>query len=98
MRLIFFTFAWVNGNHDEISFEEKVPLLFLGRSLKLHSSKEVFNILFLDGYDRLSSQYIAKLKALGFNVVNFSDEGRRLVRAFPSLERLRKYGMLCFLR
>lgn len=95
---MFFVFAYVDENQDETSFEEKIPLLFLGRSLRLHSSKEVFNILFLDGYDRLCSQYIRKLKTLGLGVINLSHECRRLVRAFPSLERFGKFEMFCFLR
>ncbi len=79
---MFFISAWVNEDREETLFEERMPLLFLGRYLKLHNSKRVLNILFLDGYDRLSNRYISKLEALGFNVINFSDECRRLVRVF----------------
>ena len=95
---MFFVFAWVDENQDEASFESRIPLRHLGRSMTRHGSKDTLNILFLDGYGRLSSHYIALLKDLGFNVINFSVEFSRLVGAFQSLQRFGKYEMFCFLR
>jgi hypothetical protein len=95
---MFFVFAWVDKNQDKASFESRIPLRHLGRSMRRHGSKDALNLLFLDGYSRLSSEYIAKLKKLGFNVVNLSVEVKQLVGAFQSLQRFGKYEMLCFLR
>ena len=95
---MFFIFAWLKENQDGNSFEEQVPLLFLGNYLRRQGSNEIFNIVFLDGYHQLSSHYISELKAVGFNVINFSREFQRLARGFPGLARFGKYEMFCFLR
>jgi len=95
---MFFIFAWLKENQDGNSFEEQVPLLFLGNYLRRQGSNEIFNIVFLDGYHQLSSHYISELKAVKFNVINFSREFQRLARRFPGLARFGKYEMFCFLR
>ena len=69
---MFFIFAWLKENQDDNSFEEQVPLLFLGNYLRRQGSNEIFNIVFLDGYHQLSNDFISKLKAVGFNLINFS--------------------------
>jgi len=61
---MFFVFAWVDKNQDKASFESRIPLPYLGRSMRRHGSKDALNLFFLDGYSRLSSEYIAKLKSL----------------------------------
>ena len=95
---MFFIFAWLNENQDGDSFEEQVPLLFLGNHLRRQGSNQTFNIIFLEGYDQLSNSFISKLKAVGFNLINFSSECRRLMKAFQKLDRFGKTGMLWFLR
>src|SRR5262249_24958194 len=93
---MFFICAWTN--QDGASFEEKVPLLFLGNYLRERGSDQSFHIIFLDGYDRLSTKYLSELKNVGLNLVDFSSEFRRLSSAFPGLERFGRYELLCFLR
>ncbi len=110
---MFFIFAWLKENQDGNSFEEQVPLLenqdgnsfeeqvpllFLGNYLRRQGSNEIFNIVFLDGYHQLSNDFISKLKAVGFNLINFSSEGRHLMKTFPKLNQFGKDGMLWFLR
>jgi hypothetical protein len=96
--LMFFIFAWLKENQDGAAFEEQVPLLFLGNRLKRQSSNEIFNIIFLDGYDQLSRSFISNLKTVGFNLINLSSECRHLMKSFSKLDRFGKYEMLCFLR
>jgi len=93
-----FVFAWVGEEQDSVSFEENVPLQTLGRQLRQLGSKGVFNILFLDGYDRLSGRYISKLEDLGFNLTDLGSEYRELSRSFRSLEQFGRFEMSCFLR
>lgn len=95
---MFFIFAWLRENQNSTSFEQQVPLLFFGNRLKQQNSTQIFNVIFLDGYDRLSSQYINQLKGLGFNVVNFSRQFQRLAGELPGLTRFGAYEMFCFLR
>jgi hypothetical protein len=95
---MFFIFAWNGPNQDDSSFEENVPLLFLGKHLRQRRSDQSFHVIFLDGYDRLSTEYLSKLKSVDLNLVDFSSEFRRLARAFPCLARFGTYELLCFLR
>jgi hypothetical protein len=95
---MFFIFAWLQENQDGDAFEEQVPLLFLGNHLRRQGSNQTFNIIFLDGYHQLSNNFISKLKAVGFNLINFSSECRRLMKAYQKLDRFGKTGMLWFLR
>jgi hypothetical protein len=95
---MFVLFAWVNQDQGDASFEDRVPLLFLAHSVRSHASTERFCVLFLDGYDRLSSRYLSQLRALGFDAVDFCDELRWLARPFQHLEQFRRSEVLCFLR
>lgn len=95
---MFFIFAWLKENQDGASFEQQIPLLFLGNQLRRQGSKQIFNIVFLDGYDQLSTYFISKLEDVGFNLINFSGECRRLIKAFQDLDRFGKSEMFCFLR
>ena len=97
-HIMFFIFAWVGPNQNDDAFEANVPLLFLGRRLRRQKSSQTFNLIFLDGYERLSADFLFNLKASGFNVINYSAECRRLMEIFPKLERFGRYEMLCFLR
>ena len=60
--------------------------------MRRHGSKDSLVILFLDGFNRLSTHYIAKLKELGIDPIDFSVEFSRLVEAFSPLERFGKFG------
>ena len=98
MEFMLFIFAWLTEKQDSESFEHQVPLIFLGNYLKRKGWNQVFHLLFLDGFERLSGSFVAKLRAVGFEVINFSSEYQRLMRAFWKLERFGNYEMLCFLR
>jgi len=93
-----FIFAWLTEKDNVESFEHHVPLLFLGNYLKRKAWNQVFHVVFLDGFDRLSGNFVAKLRAVGFEVISLSSECRRLMRVFRNLERFGIYEMLCFLR
>src|SRR5262249_51533829 len=95
---MFFIIAWLKENQDATSFEEQVPLLFLGEFMRRQGSDQMFNIIFLDGYEKLSPDYISNLRAVGFNLVDFTSECRRLMKVFQKLERFGKYELFCFLR
>lgn len=97
-NIMLFIFAWLTEKDNVESFEHHVPLLFLGNYLKRKGWNQVFHVVFLDGFDRLSGNFVAKLRAVGFEVINLSSECRRLMRAFRNLERFGIYEMLCFLR
>ncbi len=64
------TCAWVNTNEHD--FESFIPLKFIGeRNIRLGYSND-FYILFLDGYNRLSSVYKNNLIALGYHLHDVS--------------------------
>ena len=95
---MFFIFAWLSKTQNGDGLEDEVPLLFLGNYLKRQGSNQVFHIIFLDGYEQLSSNLRSKLKSVGFHLVNFSSECQRLMTAFQKLDRFGRYETLCFLR
>jgi len=79
-------------------FRRKGAIAILGNYLQERGSDQSFHLIFLDGYDRLSTKYLSELKNVGLNLVDFSSEFWRLSTAFPGLERFGRYELLCFLR
>jgi hypothetical protein len=92
------TCAWADENASDVLFEQRIPLLFFGRRSKWQESKSILTVLFLDGYERLSSRYISQLKSYGIRTRDVSMSVRRLTESFSNLKRFGRYEMLCFLR
>jgi len=59
MEFMLFIFAWLTEKQDSESFEHQVPLIFLGNYLKRKGWNQVFHLLFLDGFERLSGSFVA---------------------------------------
>lgn len=95
---MFVTFAWLPESADPESFDAEIPLTFLGEQIAASRFGGRFLILFLSGLQRLSVEYAARLQQLGFEVVDFEDETRRLQESFRGLSRFQDYGRFCFLR
>ena len=67
--------CWVN---DVNSFEDWVPLRFMGERNRRMGFKSSFDVLFLEGYALLPEDYKSQLKDLGF----FLHDVNYLYRAF----------------
>lgn len=79
--------AWCNTN--EVDFENFVPLFFVGqRNQKLGYSNNI-DILFLDGFEKLSQRYKDSLKSLGFNLHNINNLYLEQDKNFPELNQFR---------
>ncbi len=88
--------AWCNK--DTQSFEEHVPLKFVGqRNAKLGFSNTI-QVLFLDGFDRLSDTYKAELKNLGYQLYDASHIYQSFAQQYSRLDRFGDYEKKCFLR
>lgn len=95
---MFYTSAWV-FNNDEQEFRNLVPLDFLGKSLKLFNSTINFKIIFLEGYEFLSKEYLNELKGYGFELVDASIQFKNICNRFPSIINFfSHYERNCFLR
>lgn len=95
---MFVSFAWLGPGETELSLEATAPFEFVGRQLAASRFAGRFIIIFLDGFANLSAHYCARLKELGFELVDFGDETRRIVGALAGLQRFGAYGLYCFAR
>jgi hypothetical protein len=95
---VFYVSAWLAEGKDAAAFERSVPLLFGARRLRRMGSRQEVVVLFLDGFDRLSTGYVDELAGLGFHALDASGDLRRAESATPALGRFNRYEHFCFLR
>lgn len=87
--------CWV---YNVSSFEDWVPLCFMGeRNLKM-GFKNDFDILFLEGYELLPENYKSYLKGLGFSLHDVNHQYSDFNRNYKTLNRFTDYEKKCFLR
>lgn len=96
--MIFASCAWVGEHGSDASFEANAPYQFVGEQLQAYGFRGRFVLIFLEGCDKLSAGYRSRLRQLGFDVVDFAAETRRLAARFPALQQLDRYGFFCFIR
>lgn len=88
--------CWCNG--DSTSFENHVPLLFVGeRNLKLGFKNDI-DILFLHGYELLNENYRSALKGIGYELSDAQKIFLDLDKKYDKLEMFGSYEKKCFLR
>lgn len=88
--------AWCNTNAQ--AFEAHVPLKFVGqRNRKLGFSNDI-QVLFLDGFARLSEAYKADLTAFGYTLHDVSQLYFEQEKKYAPLSRFGDYEKKCFLR
>lgn len=88
--------AWTSG--DEQSFENHVPLLFVGqRNQQLGFSANI-HVLFLQGFNRLSAQYKDGLQSCGFVLHDVEHIYNEYRNRYAILQRFGDYETKCFLR
>jgi hypothetical protein len=88
--------AWCNQN--EKVFENQAPLLFVGRRNQSLGFKGKIHIIFLTGFNRLSPEYIASLKDVGYELHNVEKLFFDLDIKFAPLNRFGEFEKRCFLR
>lgn len=88
--------AWYNPGKR--SFEDHVPLLFVGkRNQKLNYSNSI-DVIFLEGLTKLSEAYKINLKSLGFRLIDAENIYTELSDQYFKLNRFGDYEKKCFLR
>jgi len=93
---IFYTAVWCSN--DEHSFKLSIPLELLGKSIQQFHSSYKMNIVFLEGKNFISSDYISKLSD-SFNIIDYSKEFIEIKKQFPQIVReYNSYETNCFLR
>ena len=88
--------VWCNNNSQE--FEKHIPLQFLGSRNHALGFSNQFEILFLDGFDRIDEIYKSSLKELGYNLHDCSKKFYLLDKKYHALEQFGDYEKKCFLR
>jgi hypothetical protein len=88
--------AWANA--DTVSFENHVPLKWVGKRNRELGSKNNITVVFLEGMERLSAQYLAELTSLGYTIVDAYKSYQRYSDQLLSLNRFGDYEKKCFLR
>ena len=88
--------AWNKG--DEVAFERHVPLLFNARRNRIIGSSKSFDLVFLEGMDKLSDKYKAVLSSSGYVLHDASVIYASLCDRYRNLERFGNYERNCFLR
>jgi hypothetical protein len=78
------TCAWVNTNEND--FESFIPLQFIGQRYKKLGYKNDCNILFLQGYDRLSRTYTDSLLSLGYRLHDVSKMYTEIAKPYSQLD------------
>jgi hypothetical protein len=88
--------VWAKSGGSE--FEKNVPLAFLGERNRKLGSRICFDVLFLEGLDRLSEGYQEKLSMLGYRLHDMESSYRQLKEKYMPLARFGDYEQKCFLR
>ena len=88
--------AWCRTNEKD--FEDFIPLQFVGRRNKKLGYSNNINVLFLDGFQRLSQAYRDSLKDLGFILHDVSKMFFELNNKYKDLNKFGDYEKKCFLR
>src|SRR3989338_9143948 len=93
----FYTFIWVNNGEKD--FREKNPLELLGASIKRWNTKLHVTVVILEGAETLSEDYKRELKTLGFEILEYGEQFKKIAARFPNIVRTRTpYIRNCFLR
>jgi hypothetical protein len=82
---MFYTAIWCR--ESEKKFRESVPLELLGQSLKRYGSTKKFSIVVLEGIHRLSDNYLQRLKACGFTIIDYSEPFKEIIKTFRNIDR-----------
>lgn len=77
------TTVWALKNHE--TFENNIPLLQLGDSLRNNKTNIQIHVIFLEGFNLIPKEYLKKLEQLGFVVVDFSFEYSRIVKKYKNI-------------
>jgi len=88
--------AWSHA--DAVSFENHVPLYFIGKRNVLLGYDNNIDVLFLDGYDLLNDEYRDKLKTVGYRLHNVRSIFNALLKRYPTLTAFNGFETKCFLR
>ena len=76
--------AWCRTNEKD--FEDFIPLRFVGRRNKKLGYSNNINVLFLDGFERLSQEYRDSLKSLGFILHDVSKMFSEVKKKYSKLD------------
>jgi hypothetical protein len=88
--------AWCDTG--TVSFENHVPLHFIGKRNVLLDYDNNIDVLFLDGYDLLNEEYREKLKSVGYRLHNVKSIYHAISRSYPDLSAFNGFETKCFLR
>ena len=83
---------------DDLSFEDKVPLVLIAERNQRLGLNWRFEVLFLEGLDRLTHRYRDKLTRLGYRLHDWGHEFRQLEHDYAALGHFGDYERKCFLR
>jgi len=93
----FYTSVWCTK--DEVLFRSKIPLELLGESLVRYKSSFSIKVIVMEGYCKLSLDYLHKLNSLGFEILDYEETFNEVLERFPNLNAFYShYERNCFLR
>lgn len=93
----FYVFVWVTDG--ETDFKDKTPLELLGESIRRFGGTLGVTIVILEGSDQLSASYKNRLKDIGFEIIEYETEFKKIMARFPNIVKNRpRYIRNCFLR
>lgn len=94
---MFYTAVWCRTNEDD--FKKNIPFEALAESVKRYNSQVPFHVVFLEGIEKISEEYLSLLKDYGFTIINYCSEFQDIVKQYPNLDRsYSQYERNCFLR
>lgn len=94
---MFYTAVWCST--DEENLKRSIPFEQLGESIRRYGSNIPFNIVILQGIERLSSSYLSSLKAHGFGIIDYCKGFELIIERFKSIDAFySNYERNCFLR
>lgn len=90
------TIGWIN--HDDTSSENNVPTLWIGRRNQTLGSKNNIQIIIIEGFDKLTDNYITSLEDTGYSIINGEPIYQKIGKKYSQLNRFGQYDKKCFLR
>jgi len=86
------------AERDEQSFEAGVPVQWHGEYLKKHSWNNNIVLVFMEGINLLSKDYVDKLQLLGYEIIDAEPVLHKIENTIPNIKSTRKYIKNTFLR
>ncbi|HEY9047940.1 MAG TPA: hypothetical protein VIN08_18660 [Ohtaekwangia sp.] len=94
---MFYTAVWCNTNEED--FKRNIPFELLAESIHRYKSNVEFRVVFLEGIEKVSQEYLATLQRAGFTIIDYCRQFQTIIEQYPEINaNYSRYERNCLLR